>query len=393
LLIVYGTTAGPLRSFLTLGPVVYTGKISYSPYLWHWPVIVFLRFLYPTANPLWAVPVMLPLAVASYHFVENPFRYTNNRWHWYAPALFPALFAGTWLFLNFSNAAYPLMRELGNIGQEESLYRGREFTATQNLRQNGTALVMADHGPKVHLCVLGSSHAMVICRPVADFAQANRLTAVSLATPGVGLTTHPQADAPSTKDAIEINRKKMSYLSAQRPLVTMVVGKWFHEAQQPTFAKDFQTRLGQISNASEQVIVLGQMPMADLPESYAKDLRRYIIDEKEHKGSFQIRNHPGVAAANQKVVSLIDELNLPNVEYAEATHVLTNDEGNLVPIKDGKFLYYDFHHINNDAANMVFESVLRERFESLLELNPPDEEASNERKATDLTPPPNQSVP
>lgn len=368
-----GASAGPVRTFLTLGPVVYTGKISYSLYLWHWPVIVFLHFLYPTANPLWAVPVMIPLAIASYHLIENPFRYTNSRWLWYAPAVFPVLFFGAWLFLNFSNAAYPVLRELGNIASEESLERGREFRATTSLREEGKAVVMADHGPAIDLVVIGSSHAMVVCQPVADFAQANGLTAVSLATPSIGITTRPEPDIPYTKDAIEMNEKKMAYLEEKRPRVVLVVGKWFYEAKEPTFEKDFKNQLTRISQNAEQVLVLGQMPMADLPESYAKDLRRYIIDEKEHKGSYRIRLHQGSVEMNQRVNRLINELKLPNASYTEATHVLTNEAGDITPLQNDKFLYYDFHHINNDGAKLVFEGVLRERLEDLLQLTSNEE--------------------
>lgn len=55
----------------------YLGKISYSLYLWHWPVIVFLIVLvpHPTAWELGlAFAIMLALSALSYHFVETPLR-------------------------------------------------------------------------------------------------------------------------------------------------------------------------------------------------------------------------------------------------------------------------------------------------------------------------------
>lgn len=382
-ILVCGATPGPVRSFLIFGPMVYIGKISYSLYLWHWPVIVFLHFLYPTANILWALPVMIPLAVASYHLIENPFRYTNSRWHWYAPAVFPILFIGTWLFLNFSNAAYPVLRELGNISSEESLDRGAEFMATDSLLQEGKPVLMAEHGPEIDLAVIGSSHAMVVCRPIANFAQANRLTAVSLSTPSIGITTVPDSSVPRTKVANELNEKRITYLKQKRPRVVLIVGKWFYEAKEPTFTDAFKKQVLRISENAEQVLVLGQMPMADLPEDYAKDLRRYIIDEKEHKGSYQITSHQGSIEMNQKVAQIIDGLNLSNVNYVDATPILTDEEGYVTPLIDNKFLYYDFHHINSDGAKLVFEGVLRERLEALLQLPTKSEP----------TPLPSQSIP
>ncbi|WP_296099617.1 acyltransferase family protein [uncultured Agrobacterium sp.] len=62
---------------------VFIGKISYSLYLWHWPLIVFYRLLYApeiTFLPgLLIALVALLLAFASYHIVETPLRRTPAR--------------------------------------------------------------------------------------------------------------------------------------------------------------------------------------------------------------------------------------------------------------------------------------------------------------------------
>jgi len=55
----------------------YVGRISYSLYLWHWPVIVLVAALLPRKSALQdpiAVLLMVGLSVASYHFVERPLR-------------------------------------------------------------------------------------------------------------------------------------------------------------------------------------------------------------------------------------------------------------------------------------------------------------------------------
>ncbi len=58
--------------------VVYVGRISYSLYLWHWPVIVFARywelFEFGPWTPLICVAASFALASLSYHCVETPFR-------------------------------------------------------------------------------------------------------------------------------------------------------------------------------------------------------------------------------------------------------------------------------------------------------------------------------
>ena len=65
--------------------MVWIGKRSYSIYLWHWPVIVFARVLFPTpssmltfAMPVGATLITLVGAAASYRWVESPIR--HNGW-------------------------------------------------------------------------------------------------------------------------------------------------------------------------------------------------------------------------------------------------------------------------------------------------------------------------
>lgn len=65
------------QPFLRNPVSTYLGDISYSLYLIHWPVIILLGdiMIYPTkAYYAAAITLTLGLAIASYHFIENPFR-------------------------------------------------------------------------------------------------------------------------------------------------------------------------------------------------------------------------------------------------------------------------------------------------------------------------------
>lgn len=66
-----------LQRLLQNRVVTYLGRLSYSLYLWHWPVAVFLRWT--TGLELLAVQLLYPvlvlaLAAASYHWIEMPIR-------------------------------------------------------------------------------------------------------------------------------------------------------------------------------------------------------------------------------------------------------------------------------------------------------------------------------
>lgn len=78
-----GTGREPALRFDVLSwmPMQYVGKISYSLYLWHFPVVTLASSF--TSNPQspWAmvaqVALMMMLSIASFHFIEDPIRKSN----------------------------------------------------------------------------------------------------------------------------------------------------------------------------------------------------------------------------------------------------------------------------------------------------------------------------
>ncbi|MCI5179694.1 MAG: acyltransferase [Candidatus Electrothrix sp. AW3_4] len=66
-----------IQRILECQPVVYIGKISYSLYLWHWPVYVLFRWtsgLQSLLETTGAVAITVISATVSYHFIEQRIR-------------------------------------------------------------------------------------------------------------------------------------------------------------------------------------------------------------------------------------------------------------------------------------------------------------------------------
>ncbi len=80
LLLALGTDHGFAGKLLTFRPFVAVGLISYSLYLWHFPIFAFGRLASVLPSPqeklVWIVIASL-LSIASYSFVEQPFRNRN----------------------------------------------------------------------------------------------------------------------------------------------------------------------------------------------------------------------------------------------------------------------------------------------------------------------------
>jgi peptidoglycan/LPS O-acetylase OafA/YrhL len=68
----------PINRMLRLRPVVFVGLISYSLYLWHWPILVLSQYYLVRALTLpemaAALGLMTACAIGSWWFVERPFR-------------------------------------------------------------------------------------------------------------------------------------------------------------------------------------------------------------------------------------------------------------------------------------------------------------------------------
>jgi len=81
LLLIPGRSDGAAARILGSSPMRRIGDWSYSIYLWHWPVIVYARILYPDLSwlgQLVCFVLTLVLAIGSYRYVEDPLR--KNSW-------------------------------------------------------------------------------------------------------------------------------------------------------------------------------------------------------------------------------------------------------------------------------------------------------------------------
>ncbi len=74
LIIAFCGVGSGTHSFLSSKPVVFIGKVSYSLYLWHWPVLVFNQTALDPLGPTLTVALIIALTLASYYLVERPTR-------------------------------------------------------------------------------------------------------------------------------------------------------------------------------------------------------------------------------------------------------------------------------------------------------------------------------
>lgn len=94
---------GIVNSLLSLKPIVYLGAISYSLYLWHWPILVFARYTaidMTLSTQIVSIVLTFILSVFSYHFVEQKFRFSAS--HSFKAAFINMYFLPTCFFIVIS---------------------------------------------------------------------------------------------------------------------------------------------------------------------------------------------------------------------------------------------------------------------------------------------------
>jgi peptidoglycan/LPS O-acetylase OafA/YrhL len=76
-MIVSAVRGGSINHILELRPLTFLGRISYSLYLWHWPVLVWASAAVGDDHPIRTallLPAVVAIATASYYGVERPLR-------------------------------------------------------------------------------------------------------------------------------------------------------------------------------------------------------------------------------------------------------------------------------------------------------------------------------
>jgi peptidoglycan/LPS O-acetylase OafA/YrhL len=78
LIIWFSKKGGLITEILSSKIFVFFGLISYSLYLWHYPIFAFLRYIDIFNNSIWikllAVLLTIILSIISYYLIERPFR-------------------------------------------------------------------------------------------------------------------------------------------------------------------------------------------------------------------------------------------------------------------------------------------------------------------------------
>jgi peptidoglycan/LPS O-acetylase OafA/YrhL len=232
-LIVAGTLApNPASRLLSTRPAVWIGDLSYSLYLWHWPVIKFASLVWPrTTTPLLAALASVVPAWLSYRYVETPLRAPRQ----HSRATVFGLGAGT------ATAATGLAFALSTIGvavvPQAASYRA-EAAALPMGRANGCMIrdrsyVPSDIDrcythvarPKGWVMLVGDSHADAISNGVVAAATHLGYSVLTLTGAQCEFTRHP-APSEYLPNCAAMNNDLLDRATGINPPAVVIMSHW-----------------------------------------------------------------------------------------------------------------------------------------------------------------------
>lgn len=166
--IIAGDNAWSNRAILGSRPMVYIGLISFPLYLWHWPILVYLRLASGTTPPveyqLAAVAVAVGLAVVTYKLIEAPLRRSGGNTARIVRSLAGLMAAVAVLGMAGSLTAFDLPRPrlLSDNAKNftwDGAFENGSCRKRYNLSEAKFCNLAADTDPTVAL--VGDSHALV----------------------------------------------------------------------------------------------------------------------------------------------------------------------------------------------------------------------------------------
>ena len=184
------TADGWGNKLISVPPLVWAGDISYSLYLWHWPLLVFARIVF--GESVWlALPVVgvaFGLAVLSRRYIERPFLEKRPRRLWLLTGSVMALSMITALLV-FGAKGLP---QRFNAAEQAAFAASEDFSPdrkrchmAQNIRRDyGDTCVLNGATPSV--AVWGDSEGVELAKALADQGMAVRQITASACPPSVG---------------------------------------------------------------------------------------------------------------------------------------------------------------------------------------------------------------
>lgn len=355
-IIAAGHVANPVSRYLFSSTIFQRiGDLSYSLYLWHWPLIVLSTLILPThpTVAIWAAILSIVPAVMSYRFVENPLRSQPlATWGKRISLLSVVTLAPVLVAFGVKTIADHYLGPRLSAGEVREYFTGDLGGAAYKEALNEFFLcpesfleIISDdprltcHQSKasndVEIALLGDSHALRLFFGVAEAAPLKN----------VGYFSHGgmQPVAESSQKMSEI----IEYVSSSEKIETVIISAWWN-----LYEVDKEGLEGTVLSLTSQgktVFLLDDVPEFSFDAFRCKYgvggiIRMNPICEEPAERNRQLRS---------KYLPVLEQVaGRPGVILVPIFQNFCS-ETVCSMVKDGQILYQDSHHLNITGSSWV----------------------------------------
>ena len=391
-LLIVGLGAAPARFILGHSGAVYIGRISYSLYLTHWPVIILYRYwVYRPLEPIEMIgcaAFSFLSAVLLHHFVETRFRRP-----WASQKNSERVAVGSRLIIS--------MTALAAIASLIPLKQGWDWRLPENNRAAQvfqTAHFPCGNSPSLHsetgcefmnserldnhLVILGDSHALALARGLEQTRAAENTRATLIARYGTlpfhGVTTYGgkwkagdfgdtfEHLATTSPDMIVLHARFDQYWWSEDADTNYPtwIGKGSQSPQatlpsQAAFISGLDATLDRFNASKAKVVLVGAVPYPGLDSSQCLLRPQYLLTDEQLDQSCAGYSRD----ASMYRAGAVNEIIRAKAEAAGFLFVdpidlfCSEDTPTCTRIHDGKVIYSDGDHLNQVGSEILARAV------------------------------------
>ena len=343
---------------LSLRWLTAVGLVSYGWYLWHWPILSFIRVTRVDENSLLLDSLgggvaALALACLSYRFVEQPIR----RWRKSSPAMKRPdriVLGGI--------AACSLMGAIGAVGAFAGFLSTRSHLASRygvegrGTLDNGCGRVGRSGLPNECFegpvgLLLGDSHASVLFGSFAKSFDAVGTRLVSIAGPGCYPTLFaPRMRSEKRKHGCARALAPFERLLSRPDPVSFVViaANWGYDEQAPSLISDLIAQF----DPRTRILLIGQVPIFPKPGLECVVFSDWYGDGRDRC----IKPRSEVEASNSAMKLVLKDVasRFGNVRYIDPLDVFC-DRTTCRPFSETAVFFSDSHHVLTRGADELYD--------------------------------------
>ncbi len=366
-------------TILSMAPMVLIGKLSYSLYLWHWPVISLVYYRTGELSPpvaLMCLAVSFGLAVLSWRFIERPIRDRSRVGPQViatgsAAVMIVSISLGTivWRLDGLPHRVDPKILVMAD--EQNYLHDRRDcHFVTSERGQAGDVCVRGAEGVEPTFVLVGDSHADAFSPAI--FAAAADLGIAGYQYTNAGFVPLPGVWSLARANTSDVDAF-ISFVEERPTIRTLIVGRYW-QPQMTGYTYRYQgqiwvdaeydgsgagynataTRNGLERLASlfpdRQILILDDVPTGE--ELHIRDQLRWTRSRNFTVLGLPAHEYLAQRATYETILASIAE-ELPNVRYSPVYADLCNEH--LCPLFDGETLLF------RDGDHLTWEGALRLR--------------------------------